>query len=201
MAHKEPVHIDQDAIRLSDLTSRMAGLGFGLAILGLGATWYLSRGHDEILRPMFFHSYLVVFCFFLSITLGALFFTILHHLARAGWSTVLRRLAEGIAGNVYLMLILFIPLLFGLQDLYSWARPGVTASDPILAGKAAWLSVNGFYIRFAIYFVVWFFLASFFRRNSIRQDSTGDLKLSRKMELASMPGMILFAFLAHIRIL
>ena len=45
-------------------------------------------------------TYLVSFCFFLTLSLGALFFVLLQHLTRAGWSVVVRRLAEGLAGNL-----------------------------------------------------------------------------------------------------
>ena len=42
---------------------------------------------------LFKHAYLVAFVFYLMITLGSLFFVLLHHLARAGWSVTLRCLA------------------------------------------------------------------------------------------------------------
>ena len=72
---------------------------------------------------MFFHAYLVAFVFYLTITLGSLFFVLLHHLARAGWSVTLRRLAEALSGNVALMAILFVPLAFNLHEIYPWAEP------------------------------------------------------------------------------
>ena len=46
----------------------------------------------------FFYSYLAAYSFFMAITLGSLMFTMLHHLARAGWSVeAVRRLAEGLS--------------------------------------------------------------------------------------------------------
>ena len=72
-----------------------------------------------------YRSYLVNFCFFLSISLGGIFAVLIHHLTKAGWSTVIRRLEEGIALNVILMAILAIPLLLpdGVTHLYKWANP------------------------------------------------------------------------------
>lgn len=69
-------------------------------------------------------SYLVAFSFFLSITLGALFFVVVQHLAKAGWSVVVRRVAEGISVNVGLCLILFLPILGMADKLYPWTQWG-----------------------------------------------------------------------------
>ena len=71
---------------------------------------------ERHVATLFYHAYLVAFVFYLTITLGSLFFVLLHHLARAGWSVTLRRLAEALSGNVALMAILFVPLAFNLQE-------------------------------------------------------------------------------------
>lgn len=190
MAHEQSVALHEDAIRLDDLAPRLVGLGLLLAVIGWSVGLYLGLRD----RAVFFHAYLVAFVFFLSMTLGAIFFMVLHHLARAGWSVTVRRLAEGLAGNIYLMLMLFIPLLFGLEYLYHWSHPGVAAHDPVLSGKAGYLSVRWFVIRMGLCFVIWIFLTWFFRGRSIRQDATGDLALSRIMEKVSAPGMMLLGF-------
>ena len=162
----------------------------------------------------------MAFVFYLTITLGALFFVLLHHLARAGWSVTLRRLAEALSGNMVLMAILFVPLAFNLHEIYPWAErrsaaatagsgcepaAGVPASagspeqirlKPGLqpAGHDFWLTPLRFNGRFVIYFLIWGFLAWYFRGRSVLQDSTGDSWLSKRMERLSAPGMILFAF-------
>ena len=41
----------------------------------------------------------------LSLTIGALFFIIINHLSRAGWSVVIRRIAELFMSNVTLMAV------------------------------------------------------------------------------------------------
>lgn len=67
-------------------------------------------------------SYLVGFAFFLSITIGALFFVILQHLVKAGWSVVVRRVAEGISLNVGLCVLLFLPIIGMAGKLYPWMQ-------------------------------------------------------------------------------
>lgn len=69
-------------------------------------------------------SYLVAFSFFLSITLGALFFVVVQHLAKAGWSVAVRRVAEGLSLNVGLCLLLFLPILGMADKLYPWTQWG-----------------------------------------------------------------------------
>ena len=63
----------------------------GLAALGVALGFGMARGDG--LR-YFFHSYLTGYCYFASISLGALFFVALQHVTRAGWSVTVRRLAE-----------------------------------------------------------------------------------------------------------
>ena len=109
---------------------------------------------------LFFHAYLVAFTFYLSITLGALCFVMLQHLTRAGWSISVRRLAEAVSGNIGLIGLLFIPIIFGMTDIYEWSHPEVAAS---LGAKAAYLNPSAFILRFVIYFAVWSLSAWFLR--------------------------------------
>jgi hypothetical protein len=178
---------------------------------------------------IFYHAYLVAFVFYLTITLGSLFFVLLHHLARAGWSVTLRRPAEALCGNVFLMALLFLPIVFELREIYPWAhaRPGEpqaaseaggdakhegeqdekasagarhaaagaaeSGESHVVAGHEVWLTPRNFVGRFVIYFVIWGFLAWYFRGHSILQDATGNVGLSKSMERLSAPGMILWA--------
>ncbi|MGO9114678.1 MAG: hypothetical protein ACLP9L_36135 [Thermoguttaceae bacterium] len=96
----------------------------GLVLAAIGAAVALLCGFRVEHAPtLFYHAYLVAFVFYLTITLGSLFFVLLHHLSRAGWSVTLRRLAEALSGNVALMALLFLPIIFGLREIYPWAEP------------------------------------------------------------------------------
>lgn len=174
---------------LAPKTMRTAG---AIGILSLGASVLLSIGSDEALGR-FFHSYLVAFAYFLSLSLGALFFVILHHLTRAGWGVVVRRLAEGMAANLLPLAVLLIPVLIGMHHLYHWTHADAVAHDPLLQWKAPYLNTPFFLIRAAVYFGVWILLASFFVRRSFAQDASGDKNLTRSMERFSGPAMVLYA--------
>jgi hypothetical protein len=163
-----------------------------LAVIGLGGSWLLASsiegGMDYLLE-----TYLVSYAFFLSISLGALFFVLLQHCTRAGWSVVVRRVAEALAGNVWLMAVLLIPILLGMEHLYHWTDTAAAAHDPLLAGKVGFLNTNFFIARLVVYFVIWGVMASFLHRTSVAQDASGDPALTLRMERLSAPGMVLFA--------
>jgi hypothetical protein len=163
-----------------------------LAAVGIGGSLLLARssegGMDHLLE-----TYLVSFAFFLGISLGALFFVLLQHCTRAGWSVVARRVAEAIAANVWLMAALAIPVVLGMDHLYHWTDTAAAAHDPVLAGKLGFLNRGFFLVRLGVYFIVWGVIASFLYRTSVSQDSSGDPALTLRLERFSPPGMVLFA--------
>ena len=145
--------------------------------------------------PRFYASYLVSFVYFLSLALGALFFVLVQHATRAGWSVAVRRLAEGVAPNVFVpMAFLCVPVLYGLRTLYPWTDAAAVASDHLLHAKEPWLNVPFFLGRTAFYFGVWSVFAIWFHRRSVEQDTSGDPKLTQSMEKSSTGALILFAF-------
>jgi hypothetical protein len=169
--------------------NKVPTIGAVVGIIGIGTA--AGLGFDE--QHRFFYSYLVAFLFFMSLTLGGLFFTLLHFLTRSGWGIVLRRLAENIASVMPLMAILFIPVFLGMHDLYHWSHVDVVAHDKVLSGKQAYLNPNFFTIRAALFFTIWIGLALMFRKASLAQDENGDHAISRKLMARSAIGMLLFA--------
>ncbi len=195
MAH-HPVKLNENRLRIDALAPRLIVPGIALGVIGFGISAGLGFTRGDWAREHFYYSYLLAFVYFLGLTLGALFFTLLHHLARSGWSVVVRRIAEGLASNILLMIVLFLPLLAWLNSLYQWTDPATHFAEekPWDIHKNAYLTTQWFIVRMAVCFVVWTVLAMYFKGMSIKQDSTGDVKLSFSMEKVSAPGMILFAF-------
>ena len=144
--------------------------------------------HDQ-----FYHSYLIALVYWLTIGLGALFFTMLHHLVGATWSIVLRRLAENIMSALPYLAIFAIILIPGIHSLYHWSHPDTVAADHILQGKASYLNQTFFIIRLVIYFAVWFFLSRKLYSISIEQDFGFKESQVVRLRKISAPGMILFA--------
>jgi hypothetical protein len=141
------------------------------------------------LDPTRFHaSYLVAYAFFLTLTLGALFFVMLQHLTGAAWSVTMRRMAENVMVVIPLGAVLFLPIALGLPSLYEWARPEAVAADPVLQGKAAFLNPQFFLLRTALYFALWSLWAWKLYRNSVRG---AGLQASRSSQRWSAPGMVM----------
>jgi hypothetical protein len=157
-------------------------VGLALAAIGL----FTDREH-------FFFAYLTAFTFWVTIALGALFFTMLHHLTGAMWSVVVRRIVESLMAPLPWLFLLFIPILFGLHEIYHWSHADLVASDALLQKKAGYLNPTFFGIRAVIYFVVWSGLAHLLYKTSISQDSGHREEHTKRMRAISAPGMIVFA--------
>ena len=170
---------------------RYPAIGIGLAIVGLGGALALGLGSHEGARQLW-HSWLVAALFWLSIALGALFFVLIHHATQAGWSVVVRRLAENAMSTLPFLALLFVPLLFRMHDLFEWTH-AEAASDHLLVHKRPYLNVPFFLVRNAVYFAVWCGLALWFSRQSRLQDASGDPEITRRLRRASAPSLIVLA--------
>jgi len=144
-------------------------------------------------RDQFFYSYFLAFVFWLTVALGCLFFVLVNHLARAGWSVAVRRIAEVGAGAVPVFAILFLPVLFGLPRLFPWLQPGAAEHDALIHHKAGYLNPVFFLIRAAVYFGVWSLLGRYFLKGSVSQDESGDPRTTVRLQSRAAPSMILFA--------
>src|ERR1043166_3535620 len=90
----------------------LMGVGGLLAVIGF-----------FVKREEFAYSWLQAFMFFLSLSVGALFLVIVHHLFDAGWSVPIRRFSEHIASLfVPWLLILFVPIALLAKTIYPWMR-------------------------------------------------------------------------------
>ena len=171
-----------------DRVQRRALVAGGAGILLCALGFFLDR-------PAFYRAWLVGWTYWLGIALGCLAIMMLHHLTRGAWGLVARRVLEAAGRTLPVLALLFVPLLFGLQELYPWARPEA-AADHLLQAKAAYLNVPFFVARAALYFVIWGGFAFILSRLSRRQDETGDLQLTRRMQLLASAGIVLYCLAA-----
>jgi hypothetical protein len=163
------------------LAGKLANTGFIFGGIGLVASLVGGFTQGDESRRQFFFSWLAAYMTFVTITAGALFFVVLHHLVRASWSTALRRTAENIAANMPLMAVLFVPVLLGMHDIYHWTHHDVVESDPVLRAKSGYLNPTAFIVRSVIYLGLWIVIARFYRKNSVAQDETGDPAINFKL--------------------
>lgn len=168
-------------------TAQNALLGIGLVLIG--AAWGLGHSSGQ-----FYWSYLVGYMGVLGIALCGLFFTMVQHITRAGWSVVVRRLAENVAGTLPFLALLFVPIAVGFgHPLYEHWAGHVDPNDHVLAGKAGYLNPTFFAVRAVLYFLTWIGLALLFRSASLKQDASGDPSISLRLSRIAAPGLLLFA--------
>lgn len=142
-------------------------------------------------KAQFFQSYLFGYLFWFGITVGCFSVVALHHLVGGGWGFVIQRLLESGSRTLPLMFVFFLPLFFGMQDLYLWARPAA-ATDAILQQKAPYLNVPFFWIRAMLYFAVWGVFIYFLNKWSHEQDRTGYPLLTLKIEKIAGPALVVY---------
>jgi hypothetical protein len=122
----------------------------------------------------------------------------IQHVTGGTWGYILRRPLEAGTRTLPLLALLFVPLAFGLGDLYDWAEPTKekVANNAHLKKQvehlAPYLNVNLFLVRAALYFAVWLVLMWFLNRWSRRHDETNDERLTEKFTALSAPGLVLY---------
>ena len=160
-----------------------------VAVLGAVGCAVLGAANPK----QFFFSWLVAFLFFMSLALGALFFVLIQYAAQGGWGVVLRRIGETTFSTIPVMALLFVPVLFGLHDLYEWSHADAVEHDALLRWKAPYLNTPFFLIRAVLFFGIWSFIAIFYYRGSRGQDTTGDHAVSARLRRFAGPAIIVLA--------
>jgi hypothetical protein len=167
---------------------RAKNVSLGLGIIGLIGCligWFIAPRD-------FFVAYLFGDFFFLGLSLGSLALLMIHHLTAGDWGYALRRFLESAVGNLPLLALLFVPVFFGLAQLYPWRHPTVVAADETLRETQIYLNAPGFVLRTAIVFAIWIIMARQLLKWSSEQDATASLEPTRKMRTLSGPGLVIY---------
>ncbi|MBX3354661.1 MAG: hypothetical protein KF724_03065 [Phycisphaeraceae bacterium] len=202
MSHSATLHApdlsDRSIIGTGLTMQARLAMVFGVMLLAAGVVlgWRTMEA-DQLSRV-----WLQTWLFGLSISLGGLFFVIIQHLTRAGWSVAVRRPAEALMSNLFWLWIGFLPfVVLFLRDqldvLWPWLDlESLRLRDPdeayVVKKKTAYLNAPFFFIRSAIYLVSWFILAWIFWRDSIRQDVDGSVSRSVRLQRFAGPAAIIF---------
>ncbi len=141
-----------------------------LILVCVGGAGGLIGAFTPSLTKQFAYSYLLAYMFFLSLCLGAMFLTILHHLFDANWTVPVRRVTEHMAFLLPVMAALFLPIaLLAPSQIYNWMRSS-PAVDHALHAKQPFFTLAGFYCIAVFLFALWWWLAWRLRYWSILQD-------------------------------
>src|SRR5215471_17360485 len=139
----------------------------------------------------FFRSYLVAFTYVCGIGLGAWFFIMAQHLAGSAASVTVRRIMENIMVTLPVGALLFLPLVFGLKDIYPWTHPDIVNASPEIKAKGPFLSENWFVIRTYAYFLLWSIWIFSIYHQSTKQDTTRSIRQMHIISRFSAPGLFL----------
>jgi hypothetical protein len=152
-------------------------------VVGVAGGAALAVGFVVDPRQAWF-SYLTAFLYWLSLALGALIVVMIHHVANSTWFVAVRRIGEVAASPLVLLALLFVPILFGLHQLYPWVDPATIAdahARALVHRRAGYLNVPFFIARAAVYFLIWVVVSQLLFRWSVRQDDSADgMPLARR---------------------
>ncbi len=175
-----------DVPALARLQQRALVVGaVGLAAAVLGAL---------VDADQFFRSWLIGFLFCLGLALGSLGLLMLQHMSGGQWGLVARRVFEAASRTLPVVALMFIPLLFGLRDLFEWARPEAVQASAVLRSKAPYLNVQFFIVRAVIYFAIWLGCSVLLNRWSAEQDRGGAATPAESVRFraVSAPGLLAY---------
>jgi hypothetical protein len=158
-----------------------------IALVGLAA----CAAGLAIDRVQFVRSYLVSFCFAVTILLGGMFFVMVQYLTGSAWSVTVRRFMETLIAGMPVALLLFLPVALGVNELYSWTRPDVIANEAVVRAKAGYLNPGFFGFRGFAYITLWSIWALAIYSQSTRQDRERSSAQMHACSRWSAPGLLL----------
>jgi len=140
----------------------------------------------DFFRGTYAYSWVFAFYYFLTLSIGGVFWTLLHNVSNSGWGTSVRRTFENLGATYPWMILFCIPLLFpGVQQyLYEWMNvhrsfDGPTKAalysspdpyDHLLYVKYWFMNLPFWYGRVLFYIVGLSAVIIFLRRLSVAQD-------------------------------
>ncbi len=186
-----------NALRAEDYAPPQWLAGAQRKAMGLGILGAIACVVGFLSAPeQFYHSYLVGYLLWLSVSLGCLGLLMLNHMAGGAWGIVMRRVFEAGTRTIPLLMVLIVPLLFGISALYTWSDPEIMNANEFLLSKQPYLNVNFFLLRVPFYFFVWIGLSFALNRLSRQQDEARDPGISRRLQGLSGVGTLLYVLTA-----
>ncbi len=162
--------------------------GIALIIWAVGA--YMDT--EQALR-----SWLLGFIFWGGIGLGCLGVLMLQYLTGGAWGVVIRRLLEAGSRTLPLIILMFIPLAYGVytHKVYEWTV--LPPTDHIMEHRGVFMTSWFWILRSAIYFVLWGVMVYLLNKWSAKQDETTTVEESRlvleRMSRFSGPTLVIYS--------
>jgi hypothetical protein len=103
---------------------------------------------------------------------GSLFLVLLHHLFDASWSVPVRRFLRAYPSSVWVLGVLFLPIIAFAPRVYRWMNIDPQA-DHALQVKSVLFNRPTFTVISIALFSIWWLVASRLRAHSLAQDQDG----------------------------
>jgi hypothetical protein len=150
-----PVEIN----RWRTLALGVGGIG---SIIILIAALLVPEYREQALR-----SWLLGFIFWGGLGFGSIGILLLQYLTGGAWGVVIRRILEAGSRTLPILFVLFLPIMLGITNLYSWTH---MQDDELVKYRGAYLSVGWFIFRSVLYFVLFGSIDYFLNKWSLEQD-------------------------------
>jgi len=178
----------------TSLRSLLNRMQTGALVIGLIASAASVAG--AFINPkQFFFSYLFSWLFWLGLSLGCMAVAMIHFLTGGRWGFPTRRFLEAGFGTLPLMLVLIIPIFFGLHYLYPWAQSQTVAANHTLQDRHGYDNTWAYILRQLIFLGVFIGMGLKLRQWSLEQDATTDAAPTRKARTLSGPGIVIYGLL------
>lgn len=169
------LNFDAPAADINRWRTLSLGIGGILSIVILVVAVIFPAQREDALR-----AWLLGFIFWGGIGIGGLGVLILQYLTGGAWGVVIRRIAEAASRTLPIILVLFLPIMFGVTYVYEWTHL-LHTGDKIVAAKQPYLSIEWWVFRTVLYFILWGVMAFLLNRWGLRQDKTNDYETAVKM--------------------
>ena len=171
-------HLDNSKV------AKVKSIAMAIAALGTVLSFYLLFFASNATKGSYAYSWLFAFYFFLTLSIGGCFWTLLHNVSNSGWGTSVRRTFENL-GSTYPWMFLFgLPLLCPQvqQYLYEWmnihrgahggdVKEHLHHVDHLLLNKYWFMNLPFWYGRVIFWGVGLSCVIIFLRKLSIAQDT------------------------------
>ena len=164
--------------------------------LTVGIIGLLASALGWFLDPVtFFRAWLPSYIFWFSIVAGSLAVLMLQYVTGGEWGVMIRRPLGAAARTMGWMLLLFLPIAFGLKQIYPWANPAWPGFHEVQELKGTWLNPSRFLLFSGIYFAFFLLFAWRIRALSLEfyKERAPEVDLTRRRWAAA--GLVLIVLM------
>ncbi len=196
-------HLDASKVsKVKAIALAVAAIGTIISVLALFGVL------GPKIQGTYAYSWMFAYYFFLTLSIGGVFWTLLHNVSNSSWGTSVRRTFENLGSTFPWVFLFGLPFLFPQvqQYLFEWMnihrgahggdmKEHLHHVDHLLYNKHWFMNIPFWYFRFAFYFVGLTSVIFFLRKLSTSQDTDpnpGTARLLKARYHSNYP-LIIFA--------